>query len=185
MSDFVFVEVQTTGTNEVIDYILEIGIALVDLQGNVLDSKSWLMPPCYRPKIAAVERARKDSLMGHMHTESGLWKELGMAEDLTEMNVESEAINYLIANVKDTAPMTGSYVQYSRRFLNKYMPLLHDWFEPGDIDIATISELCEKLNPKVYARVPALSTRMNRVIPDIHAAATEYQFYKKNFLKAR
>ncbi len=181
----VWVDLESSGLNPNIDFILELAIGVTDIHGEWIDSRSWLLPPTYRAKQAAVDRAKQDSFVNTMHTDSGLWKDLESAPHLGEVDCEMSVLDYLAGfDFSAPMPMCGSSIHFDRKFLAKHMPNLEMWFYYRNIDTSTIKELCRDLNPSIYAKLATETNpqKLHRGISDLQDTVEEYRFYKDNFL---
>lgn len=184
----IWIDLETTGLVQDIDYILEFAVGITDKFGNWIDSRSWILPahPSYRAKVAAINRAKADSFVGPMHTESGLWKALDDADPMGEIQAESLILDYLLGyGFQEPMPMCGSSVHFDRKFIFKHMPQLHDWFLHRDIDNSSTKEQCRDLAPNVYARLKEETKpqKLHRGVPDLMDTVDEYRFYLENFLR--
>lgn len=181
----IWIDLETTGLNENIDFILEFAIGVTDRNGEWIDSESWLLPPTYRTKQAAVDRAKNDTFVNNMHIHSGLWKDLETAPHLVEVDAEMRILMYLTTfQFKNPMPMCGSSVGFDRKFIAKFMPQLDLWFHYRNIDISSVKELCKDLNPGVYSRLETEThpQKLHRGVSDLQDTVEEYRFYKDNFL---
>ncbi|WP_350669746.1 oligoribonuclease, partial [Pseudoalteromonas sp. 43-MNA-CIBAN-0464] len=52
-----------------------------------------------------------------------------------------------------TSPMCGNSIGQDRRFMNKYMRELEDFFHYRNLDVSTIKELARRWKPEVLAKV--------------------------------
>lgn len=181
-----WVDLETSGLNENIDFILEFAVGVTDIHGNWIDSYSWLLPPTYRAKQAAVDRAKADPIVGPMHVHSGLWKDLESAPHLGEVDAEIKILDFLSRfEISEPMPMCGSSVHFDRKFIAKFMPQLDMWFHYRHIDNSSTKEQCRKLNPVVYERMKTeiKPQKLHRGLPDLVDSVDEYIFYKDNFMK--
>lgn len=184
-AEMVWVNIETSGLSTTIDFILEIAVAVTDKDGTWIDGESWLLPPFYRPKNVAVERAKRDSLVGPMHEKSGLWKDLESAPDLAEPGCEGMILDYVLSfDFDDLMPMCGSSVSFDRKFIAKYMPQLDSWFHYRIVDNSSTKELCKLHAPTVYQKMKEtlVPQKIHRGLPDLADTVEEYIFYKENFL---
>lgn len=186
---FIWVDLETTGLNPNGDIPLELGLRLTDLDGkeiarftSLVADFGWKSLLDYAPAVR------------NMHTESGL------IADLTNKSAEMGATNFETmlsfrsvdgharAWLEDnclqskTFPICGSSVHFDREFIRVYFPQLFDFFTHRNIDISSIKELCKKLNPAVYAKLPDKLPGIHRVQVDIDNTIQEYNFYRDNFL---
>lgn len=183
----VFCDIETTGLDESMDYVLEVAFAVTDIYGEVIDARDWLVPIVGDWwKFNAITRAKADPVVGKMHESSGLWKDL---DDVTyskaELEIEEEIVDWLCGFNLPKVPLAGSSVSFDRKFISKYFPAVHDLFTYRNIDVSSVKELCKDLAPEVYAKLSTEThpQKLHRALPDVLDTIEEYKFYLTNFLK--
>jgi len=162
---FVFVDLETTGLDDGLCEIIEVGLAVVSPDLEKVSARSWLVKPA---------QCSVDVEARIMHEESGLWREV-VEHGLLREYVEKEALSFLKAQgvAPGERPMTGNSVHFDRRFLFRHMRALHDFFHYRNIDVSTVRQLmqlwCEYENKK---KKPA-----HRALADIENSIEELRYF--------
>lgn len=178
----VWIDTETTGLNAHEDYLLEVGLAITDLELNFIDSISVLIwNKSYDDLIT-----EKDVVpfVWTMHTKNKLFSEakrdgVGTHEAMTILS--DWCIKHQICS---DDPMVGSSVQFDREWLSAWMPPVANMFSYRNIDISSVKELCSRYNPQIYLGLDIEfpnPKKMHRVIPDIEDSAAELRYYVDNF----
>lgn len=183
--EMVWIDMETTGTDEVIDVPLELGLMVTNRFGREIDHISWLVvDEAWKDRV---EDAKQDELVGPMHRINGLWFDWDQALTLgqnTPRYVQDKAMDWL--DKKEVPygqmPLCGSSLRMDRAFCKKYLPDIEYFFSYRIIDISSDKEQCKLLNPKVYEKMIWPDAKAHRVIMDIRDSIREYQYYLDNFL---
>lgn len=187
---FIWVDLETTGIKANRDVPLELGLRLTDTDGNEISRFTSLV------SVPGWDYHMEEALdlVKEMHTESGLIADLKNKSD--EMGAHNFHTEFSLWSI-DTAvcawlesnnvlakefPITGSSVHFDREFIRGYFPLLFNFFTHRIVDISVVKELCKKLNPAVYAKLPDKQPGVHRVQVDIDNSIQEFRFYRDNFL---
>lgn len=190
-SNFVIFDMETSGLNHQVDVILEVGVKVFSSSWTLIGTTQHLVvSPGWRPLLS------RNSYVWDMHMKSGLTEDLaylensGQAEAYTPKKIEYAVLQFLSDTMglkSGENPITGSSVEFDRRFLREYMPLLEAWFHHRTIDVSTVKELCKRRNPDLYAAMKRQSwadesNKKHRVLDDIDFTVEELKFYEDNFL---
>lgn len=188
---FVMIDTETFGLDPNQDFIIELGVLIVDMELETIDRKSWMVwdTPEYDRRFQQLEEDARNGdetskYVWDMHAKSGLW-DAASSFGLPVEDVTNEAANFLEGHgVGKSDPMVGSSVQFDRQMLLAQMPLVHEQFSYRNIDSSTIKELCRRLNPKIYEKLDATThpMKIHRVDPDLDDSREELRFYIDNFL---
>jgi oligoribonuclease len=183
--DRVWLDLETTGLDHRRDPIIEMGLQVGDVYGNVGDAfRRVIWAPNWR------ERMESNALVDEMHTKSGLKELLAELDHAPELRIEpyqaeAQALYWLkeLGLPAGELKVAGSSVQFDRRFLSESMPDLESFFYHRIVDVSSFKETCKGLNPELYAKlVPTTNPRkLHRVQPDIEDTLAEYRFYVDNF----
>lgn len=200
----VFIDLETTGLEYDEDQILEIALAVTDKDGRILATYETLVD----------HQVSVDELVGmmdphveEMHIKSGLLNDWEMHHKVNMTNdpagtisgagllrAELDIMDFLssckLAN--GTFPMAGNSVHFDRRFVERDLPSLNNFFHYRHIDMSTVKQLCRLLNPpiaeayeKMLAEADINGERElvhHRALDDLKASIREYIFYKDNFI---
>lgn len=179
-----WIDLETTGLDPTTDYILEIGMAVTDLDLNIVDAAVMVID-----QITPVEQLRENCVpfVQEMHDKSGLWDAIRDAKPspITGMKYSTGiAQEFFQTMLKQhfgdfKPPLCGSSVGFDRAFLANLMGTLHNQFSYRNIDVSSIKELAQRWAPDVFASRPGQdeSDKEHRAIPDIQATLAELRHY--------
>lgn len=177
----VWVDVETTGLFPAVNKLLEIGLIVTDILGNPVDQRDWLV------SYSDVNKLRYDSesFIRDMHDKSGLWSALRSQLVVPLHEVDDWLYDWLysLADGNIVGPMCGSSVAFDRGFINQCLPSSAAMFSYRNIDVSTLKELAQRLNPAI--RFPEIdkTEAPHRSIPDLlQGTLPEYRHYVDNFL---
>lgn len=176
-----WLDIETTGLDDIRNVILEIGFVVTDLDLNILDSISVVLWHDYYQE----HFDNCDPFVKAMHDKSGLFVEC--AEKGITLDAAGKALSGWLSEWKvdpTQDPVCGSSVHFDRGFMSEHLPDIDAMFFYRDIDISSIKELCRRYNPDLFARLDETTTpkKLHRVLPDIQDTLGEAQFYLDNFL---
>ncbi|NKF49497.1 oligoribonuclease [Shewanella sp. WXL01] len=171
-NNLIWVDLEMTGLEPAVDRIIEIATLVTDQDLNIIAQG----PVLAIHQSDEVLDAMDDWNQKH-HGESGLIDRV-KASDVTEQ----EAIRQTIAFLQDyvpqgKSPMCGNSIGQDRRFLNKYMPELEDYFHYRNIDVSTIKELVRRWQPEAMNGFSKKNT--HQALEDIKESIAELQFYRE------
>lgn len=195
---FVLIDIEATGLippEAKFDPLpIELGLMILDVDLDILDSKSWLIwDDGWSTRLQWMRdnpEFESNALVLKMHDESGLWSEAMKYGDRVD-SVAELAGEFLQGHgitsalpIKERPPLTGSSCQYDRGVLGLWMPNVLNHFHYRNIDVSTIKELCRVVNPGVYEKLPEYTNKQekHRVIPDLEDTREELGFYLDNFV---
>ena len=190
----VWLDLETFGLDEINDPIIEIGIAITDMNFNTLASESWLVwDRTSDHRMISLEEGVKNGDRGskivhEMHSRSSLFKN---AAEFGEppSNVEAQVRGWLAARgITGSDPMFGSTIDFDRRFLVAQMPAIDSQFHYRKVDVSGVKELCRRLNPEAFSRLSSeawvtRAQKSHRALDDIADSINELKFYTENFLR--
>jgi len=186
-----WVDLETTGLDANEEVPLEVGIKLTDDQGFVIAQNKWLVHDDTISFKHKVMLAVQHPVVGPMHRDSGLWKDLGERElhDYAPIYKTDDLICEWM-NLHDAPanlPMVGNSIgSLDRPFVIVHFPKFNERLGYRNIDMSTLKELCKRHNPELYQNLlPIIGTKADakhRVLEDIDASITEYRAYLDNFL---
>ncbi|AZZ96765.1 MULTISPECIES: oligoribonuclease [Pseudoalteromonas] len=173
-SNLIWLDLEMTGLEPKTDRILEIATVITDCDLNVLAEG---------PVIAIHQ---SDDLLDNMdewctnqHGRSGL-----TARCKASTHSESDAIKQTLDFLKQwvppgKSPMCGNSIGQDRRFLNKYMPELEEYFHYRNLDVSTIKELARRWKPELLNGIHKKSSHL--ALDDIKDSIMELKVYQQKF----
>ena len=166
---FVFLDLETTGLDPVLDSILEVGILVTDKEFQTIVEFSQV---CYFD--LELNKNSIDEVVLEMHTKNGLWEECGKSE-LNFLKVEEEAIKFLKDGGWDKQPLAGNTINFDRSFLHAQMPRLESTFHYRNFDVSTVRQLFAKFG---WAWPPAKENpAAHRGLADCHDSKQELHYF--------
>ncbi|MBQ4889484.1 oligoribonuclease [Shewanella sp. MMG014] len=175
-SNLIWVDLEMTGLEPSVDRIIEIATIVTDQELNIIA----------QGPVMAVHQS--DDVLNGMddwnqkhHGESGLIERVKNSQ-YSEEDVIKATVEFLEQYVpKGASPMCGNSIGQDRRFLNKYMPELEDFFHYRNIDVSTIKELTNRWKPEVMKGFSKKNT--HQALEDIKESIAELQFYRQEVFK--
>ncbi|MCL1045668.1 oligoribonuclease [Shewanella sp. 10N.286.51.B7] len=175
-SNLIWVDLEMTGLEPSVDRIIEIATIVTDQELNIIA----------QGPVMAVHQS--DEVLNGMddwnqkhHGESGLIDRVKSSK-YSEEDVIRATIEFLEQYVpKGASPMCGNSIGQDRRFLNKYMLELEDFFHYRNIDVSTIKELTNRWKPEVMKGFSKKNT--HQALEDIKESIAELQFYRQEVFK--
>ncbi|MBR9727680.1 oligoribonuclease [Shewanella intestini] len=175
-NNLIWVDLEMTGLEPAVDRVIEIATIVTDQELNILA----------QGPVLAIHQS--DELLAGMddwnqkhHGQSGLIERV-KASDVDEQEAIRQTIAFLEQYVpKGKSPMCGNSIGQDRRFLNKYMPELEDYFHYRNVDVSTIKELVNRWQPQVMSEFSKKNT--HQALDDIQESIAELQFYRAKVFK--
>ncbi len=175
-NNLIWLDLEMTGLEPAVDKIIEIATIVTDQELNILAEG----PVIAIHQDDTVLNAMDDWNQKH-HGESGLIERVKQSQ-FTEADAIAQTIEFLSQYVPaGKSPMCGNSIGQDRRFLNKYMPELEDYFHYRNIDVSTIKELVRRWQPDVMNGFSKRNT--HQALIDIQESIAELQFYRTKVFK--
>ena len=115
----------------------------------------------------------------NQHSNSGLIDCLKVAK-LTESEAEHLTLDFLRKHTqKGKSPLCGNTISHDRRFLNRYMPELANFFHYRNVDVSSVKELVKRWQPELLEGFTKKGT--HRALADIYESIDELNFYRESF----
>ncbi|HAM36846.1 MAG TPA: oligoribonuclease [Elusimicrobia bacterium] len=170
--NLVWLDLEMTGLYPDRDTILEIATVVTDSDLNCLDEG-----PCLAIHQTDEVLSRMDPWCVRQHGESGLTERVRRST-VTMADAQARSLEFVARWCpQGKAPLCGNTIGQDRRFLVRYMPLLHDFFHYRSIDVSTVKELVQRWYPgKKYAYE---KTKQHEALADIRDSIAELAFYRK------
>lgn len=170
-NNLVWMDLEMTGLDPETCKVLEIATIVTDSQLNVLAEGP----------VMAIHQS--DELLDGMdewctktHGDSGL-TERCRNSDITEDIAVQRTIEFLSQYVpKGVSPLCGNSISQDRRFLQKHMVELEEFFHYRIIDVSSVKELVRRWKPEVLKGLHKKGTHL--AIDDIRESIAELQFYR-------
>lgn len=114
------------------------------------------------------------------HGRSGLIDRV-KASTISEADAEAALIKFLSQYVpKAKAPLCGNSIGQDRRFMERYMPKLNNFFHYRNVDVSTLKELARRWKPDAYASFK--KAQRHTALADVHESIDELAHYRARLL---
>lgn len=177
MSKLLWVDLETTGLNPMLDEVLEVAAVVTDENLNALADFSRVVHPIKLPNM--------DPVVISMHTKNGLLKEVEQTGDLIEV-VEDMFAEFVTTYFPDgyRPPLAGSTVSFDRAFIIEHMSKVISKIHYRNVDVSSVKELCARWRPELLTEwKQSQKESKHRALPDIYQSIEELRFYKERFFK--
>tara|TARA_X000000368_G_C22866130_1_gene638767 strand:- start:86 stop:637 length:552 start_codon:yes stop_codon:yes gene_type:complete len=115
------------------------------------------------------------------HTNSGLVDAVKVSK-ITDQDAEKQTLDFLMKYLENgTSPLCGNSISHDRRFLNRYMPDLANFFHYRNIDVSSIKELTKRWRPDLDQKI--IKSASHRALSDVYESIEELRFYRDNLFK--
>ncbi|WP_225639431.1 oligoribonuclease [Candidatus Profftia sp. (ex Adelges kitamiensis)] len=173
-TNLIWIDLEMTGLNPLVNRIIEIAILVTDINLNIIAEG---------PVIAVHQSNEHLALMDawnvRTHTMSGLVDRVKNSTFNT-CYAEKKNIEFLQNLVPaGVSPICGNSVGYDRCFLSRYMPSLEQYFHYRYLDVSTIKELVIRWKPQILAGFTKQHT--HKALDDIRESVAELAYYRKYF----
>ena len=175
-SNLIWIDLEMTGLEPATDRIIEIATLVTDKELNIIGEGPVIAIHQSDEVLAAMD----DWNQKH-HGQSGLIERV-KASSYTEAQAIKETIEFLKDFVPaGKSPICGNSVGQDRRFLNKYMRELEDYFHYRNIDVSTIKELVNRWQPEIQQGFKKQNT--HQALLDIQESIAELVYYRSKVFK--
>ena len=115
------------------------------------------------------------------HRNSGLVDAVKVSK-ITDQDAEKQTLDFLMKYLENgTSPLCGNSISHDRRFLNRYMPDLANFFHYRNIDVSSIKELTKRWRPDLDRKI--IKSTSHRALSDVYESIEELKFYRDNLFK--
>ncbi len=175
-NNLIWIDLEMTGLDPDKERIIEMAIIVTDDQLNQIAESPVIV--VHQP----------DSILNAMdewntrqHGGSGLVERVRGSE-ISEAQAEQQMLDFLKLYLKPgKSPMCGNSVHQDRRFLNRYMPELENFFHYRNLDVSTLKELVKRWRPELVAGLKKQGAHL--ALDDIRDSINELKYYREHFLK--
>ncbi|MEJ7138476.1 oligoribonuclease [Amphibiibacter pelophylacis] len=173
----VWLDLEMTGLEPATDRIIEIAVIVTDAQ---LDVR--VAGPVFAIHQSDAVLDTMDAWNRGTHGKSGLTQRV-RESTFSEEEVEARVLEWLRTMVPaGKSPLCGNTIGQDRRFLNKYMPRLENFFHYRNIDVSTLKELARRWKPAI---LPGFAkAQKHTALADIHESIDEMLYYREHFINA-
>lgn len=172
-NNLVWMDLEMTGLDPDTCKVIEIATIVTDAQLNVLAEGP----------VLAIHQS--DDILDNMdqwcvktHGASGLTQRC-KESTYTEQDAIKKTLEFLNQYVpKGKSPLCGNSISQDRRFLQRHMIELDDYFHYRIIDVSSIKELVRRWKPEIMDGLVKKGTHL--AIDDIRESIQELSFYRKH-----
>lgn len=173
---YVWLDLETSGSDEREENILEVGVVITDANLDELHAQSWVLWDDGDKLDLAMP------VVQEMHRVSGLAAAVKKAsEDAEPRAIESVLISILGQfGKKHDFVLAGSGVShFDRRFLDMYMPRLMKWFRYYSIDVGILRRSMKLIGREDLLMPFSQEQKPHRALEDARLHLEEMRFLKK------
>ncbi|WP_043530178.1 oligoribonuclease [Litchfieldella xinjiangensis] len=172
----VWIDLEMTGLDPQRERIIEVATLITDSDLNTVAEGP----------VLAVHQP--DSLLEAMdewntrtHGASGLVERVRQSQ-VDTAQAEQQTLDFLRAYVAPgTSPMCGNSVHQDRRFLEREMPQLLEFFHYRNLDVSSVKELAKRWNPAALKGFQKRNVHL--AMDDIRESIAELAHYRQTFLR--
>lgn len=173
--NLVWLDCEMTGLQPDTDRIIEIAVVVTSP-----DLATRIEGPVFAIHQSDALLDGMDAWNKGTHGRSGLIERV-KASTTTEADAEAALIKFLAQYVpKGKAPLCGNSIGQDRRFMERYMPKLNDFFHYRNVDVSTLKELARRWKPDAYASFK--KAQRHTVLADVHESIDELAHYRARLL---
>lgn len=171
-----WLDLEMTGLDPEKDTILEIATIVTDSELNVL-AEGPVMAIHQPDEVLDT----MDPWCIDQHGKSGL-TERCRRSNVSIKEAQARTVEFISRWCPERkAPLCGNTIGQDRRFLVKYMPVLHDYFHYRSIDVSTVKELVARWYPA--AKYVYTKTKQHEALADIRESIAELTHYRKSVFR--
>jgi oligoribonuclease len=169
---FLWMDVETTGTDPKRDSILEIGLLFTDDQLNPLDEG-------FHSVIKTKRNFKPTDFIRGMHTPNGLLAECAAPDAPSREQADMAARAYIAPHIGERIIAAGSSVRFDRDFLDAFDPELLSPVYHRSLDVSTFYEATSAWRPGLAVQCPKPTTN-HRVMNCLRDSIAYARFWQEN-----
>lgn len=170
--NLVWLDLEMTGLDPETCTIIEIATIVTDSQLNILAEGPAMAVHQDKGLLDAM-----DPWCVEQHGKSGLTTRV-LESKISMSEAQARTIEFLSKwCMPGKSPLCGNTIGQDRRFLVKYMPLLHDFVHYRSIDVSTVKELVQRWYPECKYVYP--KSKQHEALADIRESIAELQHYRR------
>jgi oligoribonuclease len=174
--NLVWLDLEMTGLDIKKDRIIEIATIVTDTHLNILEEGPVLAIHQSEMIINNMNEWNKKH-----HGASGLIDRV-LESKIKDKHAEKMTLDFLKKwIVEGKSPLCGNTIWQDRRFLEKYMPELCNYFHYRQIDVSSIKELCRRWRPDLAKGKK--KKNKHRALDDIRESIEELKYYRDYFFE--
>jgi oligoribonuclease len=188
----IILDLETTGLNAGTEHILEIGMMAIDQ--NLESLGTWATPVWdvsterrigQLRLVAASAPESEAAIVTSMHRRSGLFIDASMG-GVPNDEAQRNALRWLddIGAKPQQFPLSGSTIEFDRKFLFRWMPDLDNHFHYRTVNASSFKETMKWFAPDYIPAGPKPEARkLHRVLSDCEDTRRELQWYVNELLR--
>jgi oligoribonuclease len=175
-TNLIWIDLEMTGLSPIENEIIEIATLVTNANLEVIEEG-----PVFAIYQAESVLEKMDAWNVKHHTRSGLIDRVRIST-VTMAQAETETIEFLMKHIPpQKSPMCGNSIHQDRRFLEKSMPKLLQYFHYRNLDVSTLKILAQRWAPDIakgFKKKP-----QHEALSDIYASIEELTYYRTHLLK--
>ena len=176
MGHLVWMDLEMTGLNPLVDRIIEIATIITDDQLEVVEEG-----PVFAIRQEETLLAGMDEWNQTHHSQSGLLERV-RKDGVTELEAEAATLDFIARHVgPGESPLCGNTIWQDRRFLVRYMPVLEAHLHYRNIDVSSVKELAQRWRPALLSGFS--KKNQHTALADIRESVEELRFYRDHFIR--
>lgn len=174
--NLIWIDLEMTGLDPLIERIIEIATVVTDGDLNVLAEGPSLV---IHQDDALLDGM--DEWNTKQHGGSGLTGRVRNSQ-ISEQQAMTATIDFLRHWVPaGQSPMCGNTIGQDRRFLVKYMPELAEFFHYRNLDVSTVKELARRWKPELLDGFTKKGSHL--AMDDVYDSIAELAYYREVFIR--